>query len=94
MTGYLEYLHPAVWRPMLSLITPRIAESRGCQLSIRITGPHGRGQRVFDALSSLGVIGDWREPDTIRLAPVPLYNGFADVFRGAEALAQALRRQP
>ncbi len=93
LTGYLEYLIDRL-APDVELITPRTAESRGCQLSIRITGPHGRGQRVFDALTSLGVIGDWREPDTIRLAPIPLYNSFADVFRGAEALAQALRRQP
>ena len=93
LTGYLEYLIDRL-APDVELITPRIAESRGCQLSIRIAGPHGRGQRVFDALTSLGVIGDWREPDTIRLAPIPLYNSFADVFRGAEALTQALRHQP
>ncbi|MFZ0501047.1 MAG: kynureninase [Steroidobacteraceae bacterium] len=93
LTGYLEYLLDRM-APDVELITPRAAESRGCQLSIRITGPGGRGQRVFDALTSLGVIGDWREPDTIRLAPIPLYNSFADVFCGAEALAQALRQQP
>jgi kynureninase len=93
LTGYLasllERLHPA-----LELITPRAAEARGCQLSVRISGPQGRGRRVFEALTALGVIGDWREPDTIRLAPVPLYNTFADVLRAAEALAQALRVEP
>lgn len=93
LTGYLEYLLDRL-APDVQLITPRAADSRGCQLSVRITGQHGRGQRVFDALTTLGVIGDWREPDTIRLAPIPLYNGFADAFRGAEALAQALRLEP
>ncbi|HEV2444057.1 MAG TPA: kynureninase [Steroidobacteraceae bacterium] len=93
LTGYLEYFIDRL-APDVELITPRNVDSRGCQLSIRIAGPDGRGQRVFDALTAQGVIGDWREPDTIRLAPIPLYNSFADVFHGAEALAQALRREP
>jgi len=93
LTGYLEWLLDRL-APEVQLITPRAPDSRGCQLSIRVIGPSGRGRRVFDALTAAGVIGDWREPDTIRLAPVPLYNGFTDVFRGAEALAQALRREP
>jgi kynureninase len=93
LTGYLEYLLDRL-APDVELITPRDVDSRGCQLSIRIAGADGRGQRIFDALTAQGVIGDWREPDTIRLAPVPLYNSFLDVFHGAEALAQALRREP
>ena len=93
LTGYLEYLLDRL-APDVELITPRAVDRRGCQLSIRVTGPQGRGQRVFDTLSDRGVIGDWREPDTIRLAPIPLYNSFADVFRGAGALAQALRSEP
>jgi kynureninase len=93
LTGYLEYLLDRL-APHLELITPRAVESRGCQLSVRVAGPQGRGRRVFEALTSLGVIGDWREPDIIRLAPIPLYNSFTDVWRGAEALAQALRHQP
>jgi kynureninase len=93
LTGYLEYLLDRL-APDLELITPRAVDSRGCQLSVRVTGPHGRGQRVFDTLTDRGLIADWREPDTIRLAPIPLYNSFADVFRGAEALAQALRAEP
>jgi kynureninase len=93
LSGYLQYLLDRL-APDVQLITPRAVDSRGCQLSIRITGPQGRGQRVFDALTAQGIIGDWREPDTIRLAPIPLYNTFADVFRGAEALAQAVRHRP
>jgi kynureninase len=91
LTGYLEYLLDRL-APDVELITPRAADARGCQLSVRIAGREGRGQRVFEALTAQGAIGDWREPDTIRLAPVPLYNSFADVFRGAQALAEALRR--
>jgi kynureninase len=93
LTGYLEYLLDRL-APGLELITPRAVDSRGCQLSVRVTGAHGRGQRVFDTLTDRGLIADWREPDTIRLAPIPLYNSFTDVFRGAEALAQALRAEP
>jgi kynureninase len=93
LTGYLEYLLDRM-APEVELITPRAVDARGCQLSVRIMGPPGRGHRVFDALTGLGVIGDWREPDTIRLAPIPLYNSFADVFHGAQALAQALRLEP
>ena len=93
LTGYLECLLDRM-APEVELITPRGADERGCQLSVRIRGPQGRGQRVFDALTALDVIGDWREPDTLRLAPIPLYNSFVDVFHGTQALAQALRLEP
>jgi kynureninase len=77
--------------PSVELITPRAAASRGCQLSIRILGAASRGKRVLDRLSELGVICDWREPDVIRVAPVPLYNRFEDVFTFGERLARVLR---
>lgn len=93
LTGYLEYLLDRLAADV-QLITPRDGEARGCQLSMRIGGAGARGRRVFDVLAAQGVIGDWREPDTIRLAPIPLYNTFEDVFRGAEALARALRQEP
>jgi kynureninase len=90
LTGWLEELlqplHSAV-----ELITPRAAESRGCQLSIRILGGGSRGKRVLDRLTELDVICDWREPDVIRVAPIPLYNRFADVFTFSERLTQVLR---
>jgi kynureninase len=66
-----------------TILTPRHPEERGAQLSIRL--PDAR--RRLDALATLGVIGDHREPDIIRLAPVPLYNTFDDCRRAAEALA-------
>jgi kynureninase len=72
------------------LITPRDTDSRGSQLSLRITGAAGRGRRVYERLGHRGIVCDWREPDTIRVAPIPLYNRFADVLRFCEELAQAL----
>lgn len=58
--------------------------SRGCQLSIR-----AKSKKVFDALAAAGVICDWREPDCIRVAPVPLYNTFEDVHRFAHIFMEA-----
>jgi kynureninase len=85
LTGYLEFLLQGLGG--VTLVTPRDAAQRGCQLSLRIRA----GGRVFDALRDRGVIGDWREPDLIRMAPVPLYNTFEDVWQAAHALGEVLR---
>jgi kynureninase len=90
LTGYLEFLLGRLGADV-ALITPRAPESRGCQLSVRIGGAAGRGRRVFEALARAGVVCDWREPDTVRLAPAPLYNTFLEVLRAAQALGEALR---
>jgi kynureninase len=90
LTSFLELLLRPL-EPSVELITPRAPASRGCQLSIRIPGAASRAKRVLDRLSELGVICDWREPDVIRVAPVPLYNRFEDVFTFGERLAQVLR---
>jgi kynureninase len=91
LSSFLELL----LQPLeLELITPRTPASRGCQLSIRILGERSRGRRVLDRLGELGVICDWREPDVIRVAPVPLYNRFAEVFTFSERLTQVLREIP
>lgn len=70
------------------LITPRDSRSRGAQLSIRVRGGAGRGRRVFDALAARDIVCDWRGPDVLRLAPVPLYNT-DDEVRGAGAALRA-----
>ena len=88
LTDYLDGLIRAL-APTVQILTPPDSGRRGCQLSLRIAGA-GRGRRVFDALSSRGVIGDWRTPDIIRVAPVPLYNGFEDAWRFARALTEVL----
>ena len=93
LTSLLEYLLKPLGS-QVELITPRAAEARGCQLSIRIVGAQGRGRRVLDRLGELGAVCDWREPNVIRVAPVPLYNRFEDVFAFSERLAQALTEIP
>jgi kynureninase len=89
LTGYLEELIRPL-QPRVQIITPRASNERGCQLSVRIAGGAARGPRVFDALSARGVVCDWRSPDIIRVAPVPLYNRFEDAWLFARALADAL----
>jgi kynureninase len=72
------------------VITPHDSARRGCQLSLRITGGAPRGARVFETLTERGVVCDWRSPDIIRVAPVPLYNRFEDVWQFARVLSEVL----
>ena len=88
LTGYLEALIDADLRDVLQVLTPREPERRGCQLSIRVIGGRERGRDLFDFLAARGVLGDWREPDVIRISPVPLYNTFADVLRFARTVRE------
>jgi len=87
LTGYLEFLLDQRSSPKFSLITPREPNRRGAQLSLRL--PHG-GHSVCRALANAGVFGDWREPDTFRVAPVPLYNSFHDVYRFVQRFSALL----
>ena len=80
LTGYLDFL----LGDKVDVMTPRNAEERGCQLSIR-----AKSKKVHEALTATGVICDWREPDCIRVAPTPLYNTFTDVYRFAKIFAEA-----
>ncbi len=81
LTGYLEYTVDRLVNEFpdaeISVITPRDPDQRGCQISIVIAG---RERKLFDDMVSAGVIADFREPCVIRMAPVPLYNSFEDVF--------------
>ncbi len=88
LTGYLEQLLGDRLADAIEIITPSDARARGCQLSLRVRT--GNGRAVFDRLSDAGVVCDWREPDVIRVAPVPLYNRFADVYRFVELLERAV----
>ena len=81
LTGYLEQLIHAELRDVLQIVTPSTPSQRGCQLSLRVIGGRAQGRALFDFLAARGVLGDWREPDVIRISPVPLYNTFADVLR-------------
>ncbi|MGI8811850.1 MAG: kynureninase [Pyrinomonadaceae bacterium] len=87
LTGYLENLLDQLVDDRIEVITPRDPSARGCQLSIRVK--HS-GKALFNAVSAAGVVADWREPDVIRVAPVPLYNSFADVERFAAILKECL----
>ena len=86
LTGYLEFLLSRVKSPSYSIITPHEKERRGAQLSIRV---RQNGRALCEQLASEGIVGDWREPDTFRVAPVPLYNSYQDVFRFAERFTAA-----
>ena len=91
LTTYAERLLNERCGREIRIITPSAPEDRGCQLSFRVNGGQKRGRRIFDALAVHGVICDWREPDIIRIAPVPFYNRFLDVYAMVEELAAALQ---
>ena len=91
LTAYLQTLLQARLSNALNIITPSDPEARGCQLSIRLHRSPAEARAVFDSLASQGVFCDWREPDIIRVAPVPLYNSFLDVWRFVAALERALQ---
>jgi kynureninase len=74
----------------LQVVTPQAASERGCQLSLRVRAGRARGRAAFEALEKSGVVADWREPDIIRVAPVPLYNSYADLARFLQRLQPAL----
>ena len=84
LTGYLEALIRARLDSTLQIVTPADPAQRGAQLSLRVAGGRAQGRALFDHLASVGVIGDWREPNIFRVAPVPLYNSYLDVFRFVE----------
>ena len=84
LTGYFHYLLGELNRDQnVRVITPSDPKHRGCQLSLQ-TRENGRA--IFDRLTERGVIADWREPDVIRVAPVPLYNTFVDVWEFVQLL--------
>lgn len=93
LTAYLEFLIEDVSakyadKCTFEIITPRDKTQRGAQLSMLVHGTAAR--QLFDTLTEKGVIADWREPNVIRLAPVPLYNSFEDIYLFAKYLAEAI----
>lgn len=86
----LDELNNASVDPAIGIITPREATRRGCQVSMLMLRD---GKRIFEALKKHGVIADWREPNVIRAAPVPLYNSFRDVFTFGSLLKQFLENK-
>jgi len=88
LTGYMEFLINAInlknGKELFKIITPKEPNKRGGQLSVVCTGD---AKGIFNYLTKNGVVGDWREPNVIRLSPVPLYNSFTDVFNAGRILA-------
>jgi kynureninase len=83
LTGYLEFLLQQITHLPFTIITPAEPKRRGCQLSLLF---EKRGREVFDKLTENGIVADWREPNVIRIAPVPLYNSFEDCYMFYETL--------
>jgi kynureninase len=86
LTGYLEWLLDRGERKRFEVITPKNPDARGCQLSLRILD---RAEATLRAVEAGGVICDFRPPDVVRVAPVPLYNSFHEVWRVAQVLDRA-----
>ncbi len=85
LTAFLEQCLTNIGDDRISIVTPSDPQQRGCQLSIRVSD-----KALYDRISERGVIVDWREPDVIRVAPVPLYNSFDDVANFARILSECL----
>lgn len=87
LTGYLEYLLRRSADRRFTILTPVDPEERGAQLSIFM---HDGGRRVFEGLSAAGIVCDWREPNVIRVAPVPLYSTYEEVHSFASSFLALL----
>ena len=87
LTGYFEFLLNQLDEGVIKIITPKNPSERGCQLSIQVLNAD---KNLHSKLTETGVISDWREPDVIRCAPVPLYNSFEDVYKMVEKLKNIL----
>jgi kynureninase len=89
LTGFLEREIDRRLSGRAAVITPRAPDARGSQLSIRLHRAPAAAKACFERLTRAGIIGDWREPDVLRLAPCPLYNSFRDALDAAIALEHA-----
>ncbi|HKX85817.1 MAG TPA: kynureninase [Flavobacterium sp.] len=91
ITAYLEFILQEIDNEIegteFEVITPKEPKERACQLSVFL---HGQGRNLFDYLMKNGVITDWREPNVIRLAPVPLYCSFEDMYNFGQILKQGI----
>ncbi len=89
LTAYMEFIvnetNKKIGFEKFNIITPEEPTNRGAQLSIICKEG---GKKVFDKLTEQGIIGDWREPEVLRFAPVPMYNSFEDVYHFGQILSQ------
>ena len=87
LTGYFEFLINQIDSDSIKIITPSNPKERGCQLSIQVKNAD---KSLHKKLTENNIITDWREPDVIRCAPVPMYNSFEDVYRMVSVLKELL----
>ncbi len=93
ITSYLEFILREIGKEVhgsFEIITPSNPAERGSQLSVLL---HGEGRSLFDYLIKNGVITDWREPNVIRLAPVPMYCSFEDMYHFGQILKSGILKQ-
>jgi kynureninase len=90
LTGFMQRSIESRLGNAVEIITPLDPDRRGSQLSLRLALSSAAARRCHERLTAAGVIGDWREPNTLRFAPIALYNSFRDVAAAVEALATAL----
>ena len=91
LTKYFEDLLLEKLGDKIRLITPKEESARGCQLSFEVSEKYP-GKKIFDELESNGFVSDWRYPNVIRAAAVPLYNSYEDVFLFVSALEERLQK--
>ena len=75
---------------MVEILTPQNENEHGCQVSILLPE---KGKDFFNSLNKNSVIADWREPNVIRITPVPLYNTFEEVFRFGEIVKEFAEKE-
>ena len=94
ITAYLDYVLQEIDKELdgaeFEIITPSNQEERGCQISVFL---HGQGKELFHYLMKNGVITDWREPNVIRLAPVPLYCSYQDMYQFGQILKEGILKK-
>ena len=90
LVAFLSFLLGSIPGKHFRIITPENPEQRGCQISIQT---QENGKAIFDKITRDGVMCDWREPDVIRIAAVPLYNSYTDVWRFAQIFQNALHQE-
>lgn len=91
LTNFMEFIIENINKSSssnLEIITPKNINDRGCQLSIIA---HGHGKELFEELSKNNIVVDWREPNVIRVAPVPFYNSFQDILAFGEVLKNYMK---
>ncbi len=92
LTGYLHFIineiNNELGTPQFKVITPSKETDRGAQLSIIA---NSKGKEIFDGLVANHVLGDWREPNVIRLSPIPLYNSFEDIYLTGQTILKVCR---